>query len=92
MKITLHQADTEPDKKNFEHTIIIIFLTISLNMRFGHSKEPFIGKVLWVPTTYVLVEKYENEFLITHSYLDVWSVLTLWQYFFKEARAKALTL
>ena len=46
--------------KIFKRKIVIIFLSIRLNMCFGCSKTGLIETVLWVPTTYVLVDKQEK--------------------------------
>ena len=39
-QIRLYTCDIDPDKKNYERKIVIIFLPINLNMCFGCSKEP----------------------------------------------------
>ena len=58
--------------KIFQHKIINIFSPIIFSICFVGSKEPshcrLIETFLLVPTTYVLVEKYENYVSVTHSF------------------------
>ena len=56
---------TGPDILKFEHKIVIIFLSISLNMFFGAQKNRLIEMVLLRnPQHYVFVKKEENNFQI----------------------------
>ena len=48
---------TSLDKQKNQRKNVNIFLPISFNLCFGSQKNR-----LWVPTAYVLVEKYEIEF------------------------------
>ena len=57
--VTLVQINQKLQRK-----IVNIFLSISVNICFGF---------FWAPTAYVLVEKYENYFLIVHPYLEAYS-------------------
>ena len=67
-----------PVKQTFERKIAIIFLSISLNMCFGCSKEPSHrdGSFEYPQHMFWLRSKEKN--LVTHSYLGAWS--STWDY------------
>ena len=56
--------------KKFERKIVNIFLPVSLNICFGCSKERSHLDVSFEYPQHVSVEKCENQFYSTHSYIE----------------------
>ena len=73
--------DIAPDKALFfKQKVLTVFLILIKNICCGYSLEV----PQWVPTTYVFMEKQENYFVDTPSYLELYmdTICMEWQILF----------